>query len=1686
VADRSGSAEVLLPADLLDARGPAEPETRQEVTDAFARYLTPRLVRARWLHADLGPVLDTILAALPRTGEAALAHVARFADVLSVVAHPELAVLPYETGFEVLGRSLRPVSASVSLRVVPRELAWVGVTALVTGHINMTQVGFGLSQDWQQALSGTLTIGTGGPDGSATGSGSVSAGTSRRQATAYGLESLAVNTGLQYAYLLQVDPVLTVLEGGRGGRQPLDRGTVLVTFPERDVLEWYGEAGFPVPLGQVADAVERLRNGSLTLDPAVAIPLVRRYLDDLAAAGPGAADHSPQQLIDWLTGYYPEVANRVELLAPVVGDGFRVVRVEEDDFLAIEGAGAFEIDGEPGLRALLDHLASVLQGPVPVDLAEHLGLAGLSDVERADLVDRNGEPVPDLAGIVLDVLDRLVPEVVDDRPELRRGVRGLLGGGERWWGRLRDMIEPGGFTVLDEDIGGNRVVVYLEAHFGADQAELLGRDPDTGLISQTYVWQTSAAGASAGWGAGGRAGTPALGPELAVATDRSHSGSRTTATTLTTLSRQAKFGGVERVRHPIGITITVRRTIGWRRPDALVGEVAQGGNRVRVVLVGLGGTVIRLVPAGLALRRVPPQHVAALRWRTVQTHPHQPVRYADVRQGRLPDRFVTEDTESGDLPEMILALLALPSMLGEGGVLRSRLLLERQLSPLALRSSLRFVQSEGGHRLVLVDVPGRPDEFIEGWVSATVSENQQVLRGNEDVEIGKTDRTEDTTPTADDRSRLDPVGRFVTLGPVPLGSGEQGGTNDTVGAGERHELTDNEKGSTGTNKVRLDFSIELRRWRAGPDGLELLDTVVKPKAAIGSAYVTAFDAALAYAAARLEDDADLDHGDWAADRGGAPPALSMAELYPERVRAELLSETLSETKAWLPRYYNVYPAMATKVRDRVPDLDRPGSVIRVTATENRTYPYRELIRARLLARELGVTVLADVTDADGVPREYRAEPDGNLFSRVDDGGFANALGHVDYLLQEHFGQELDLRHFFHDTRDEPGTFSAKIRAELSHRGRRAGHQVLDLGAPLPFTPEWTASHPATGSYSGGFGQGGGVSSGLDAWVPGSGSHGTASLTPRPAVVRAEVAAELAEPQRLAASAGITAEVGADRSVRWFTAAGAPFELLGVDVVPATAVGAPSTVDGVERWPTAGRTVRTGPAGSTVALRVSDQARVSTDRPSDATVDAAPGPETTKPGVLEMRRALAHDLAEAAAVIDDAPDVDLLTGQPPAAGWAGLDLGQLSAHDRGRLAEIGVLLDARADPALQPAADAELRALLDHLVGPAVLDGVRAVAAAVPPGPDQRDRAAQLDEVVAVLYAGPAPATAAELVAQAKLAAVLDALPEAPPRAGWELRAAVDRLIADLQLDPFAPGARERRARLGPRLAARLAVYQQARAAAGHWRRAAATTVAAATDALERAAVAAGAEVRALEAGLVEVRPPGQDPVQVELSVEDVPGGRPVEPARTGPDTAALRLNSRFPVAALQRAVTTSITGTVLAARGDVPTGLAALSASESATPTASPPSSTPVGPPQTSPPTGSPPAGTEPPAPGAPPAAPPASPEPTPDTMPAPAPGPKKKRKKKRAPAGSTRKRKRTSGRRRKRASGRPSDTGGMGGKRRKKAARADERRRPAAKRKGGEKKARRGRRRNGDDCDPPRKDQHRRRGGRNRRHHGS
>ena len=91
-----------------------------------------------------------------------------------------------------------------------------------------------------------------------------------------------------------------------------------------------------------------------------------------------------------------------------------------------------------------------------------------------------------------------------------------------------------------------------------------------------------------------------------------------------------------------------------------------------------------------------------------------------------------------------------------------------------------------------------------------------------------------------------------------------------------------------------------------------------------------------------------------------------------------------------------------------------------------------------------------MVDADGRLRQYRAEPDGRLVSRVDDGGFASALGRVWYPLQELAARHLDLRRFFHETLGQPGTFSDRLRAELRRQGRS-----LELAWP---------EHPVFPSY----------------------------------------------------------------------------------------------------------------------------------------------------------------------------------------------------------------------------------------------------------------------------------------------------------------------------------------------------------------------------------------------------------------------------------------------------------------------------------------------------------------------------------------------------------------------------------------------------------------------------------------------
>ena len=210
----------------------------------------------------------------------------------------------------------------------------------------------------------------------------------------------------------------------------------------------------------------------------------------------------------------------------------------------------------------------------------------------------------------------------------------------------------------------------------------------------------------------------------------------------------------------------------------------------------------------------------------------------------------------------------------------------------------------------------------------------------------------------------------------------------------------------------------------------------------------------------------------------------------------------------------------------------------------------------------------------------------------------------------------------------------------------------------------------------------------DSWVPGSATHGEAAPQSRHDDVDAEVAGILTDPTELARAAGLDVRLE-DGTLLWTTEGGLDFEIEGWAVVPADTLGPPSVVGGVVRRPTAVADVDV--TRGTVTIRVSDRARL----PFLGGDVARPDPRW----VRDVFRALTHELTEAAALIDGTPTsrADQLT--PDAAAEARqLDPARLSAQDRARLAEVGVLLGAALDPALRERANQELALLLDHLLG----------------------------------------------------------------------------------------------------------------------------------------------------------------------------------------------------------------------------------------------------------------------------------------------------------------------------------------------------------------------------------------------------
>ena len=212
------------------------------------------------------------------------------------------------------------------------------------------------------------------------------------------------------------------------------------------------------------------------------------------------------------------------------------------------------------------------------------------------------------------------------------------------------------------------------------------------------------------------------------------------------------------------------------------------------------------------------------------------------------------------------------------------------------------------------------------------------------------------------------------------------------------------------------------------------------------------------------------------------------------------------------------------------------------------------------------------------------------------------------------------------------------------------------------------------------------------WMPGSEFHGEAVERPRPLPVIHELMSLFTDdPVELRRATGLD-HVLLEGQLWWITEEGRRFRVEWT-VVPGDDVGPATVVAGVSRRPTAAS--RIDRARQTVTIRVSDRARLPYLE-QDAQRDPL--------WVFDVLRALSHELTEAAAVFDGAPTgANALTPGRAAAGRQ-VSPWELTGHDRGRLAEVGVLLRAARDPALRDRAGHELAVLLDSMLGlPVALD-----------------------------------------------------------------------------------------------------------------------------------------------------------------------------------------------------------------------------------------------------------------------------------------------------------------------------------------------------------------------------------------------
>ncbi|WP_169950606.1 hypothetical protein [Microbispora sp. H11081] len=990
---------VLLPADLLPERraepSPAHPTSREALS------------LATLLHVDGSGVLDALGSVLPkamRPGTMSYHHLAEAFNMRALISHPEWLVADtatrgtaYGTAAAVRQRGLRTHRASAWITAQPGESTFLTAADLVIGDINFTMGAHSTRMETRRGRSVDASTGVAedlpGPFGGTQG-GSLSGAGSRASAITdtaiWGRERLAIDTGKHYVFAMEADITVSGDEqGSRQARADVPGRTVVYSLPERDALTLYGSGEIKLPLGQVADAVTRLLDGNLELDPRTAVPMVRRYLADRALAR--RAGHPRPDL----EKQHPRAV------------------------LAERLAADFPMGRAAGLRQLQDRLPDLA---VRVDVPDlYVDSLGESTLKSAVLTTQDGTRTR-LIDEVLGQIGRVAPGALKRDPVLLRSLFGDLAG-KRWWGKIDDMTGPAGFVKtyslrigpqLTED-----VTLRITAELHGDQATYGGGVHDFGQILQdyTYLQQEAAesSGKTFGGGANAGAGLPDGSGGFAVATDRSHTGTATVGTQRTRIQRHAAFRGGQLIEHPVTIRIEVERSSGRLR-----GAVARTTGVPRTSQVTLGGAMVRVLPDGMVAK--------------AGTVPAPPPARPDIRRVTPPDVFTTVGLRADGLLQAVFGRLSRPDLLGGAAAMEHYAELAKTLTGNGAATRLEWMTGPAGHRLVRLPMPGSPGQVVDVRVRAVLSEPDPVAVNLNDTELGQVDREQNMASASTDRGHMLPLGRSYSGGAAAgaggdIGVGDQTTQSSSGGGGNRDETSVFQKGTAALVRLRVDFDLRFEVREVAPNGAEtLLRTAEIARGATGTAHLVMFQHALEEMLARRDAAPARPTWDFGRPRHAAP-----GMFFSHDAVLGMASQRPSYDPAAPTR------AMAEALRERT-----GSQPVGIVADLGAAHPMTLVNEARLLARDLGADVHLHLRRPDGEVERYHATPRGELTGDP----FAEALGRapadlVDLAVRHGF----DLRGLY---AERPDGFADLIAERLGALGV-SRPAPADPGWPVPET-----------------------------------------------------------------------------------------------------------------------------------------------------------------------------------------------------------------------------------------------------------------------------------------------------------------------------------------------------------------------------------------------------------------------------------------------------------------------------------------------------------------------------------------------------------------------------------------------------------------------------------------------------------